>query len=255
MIASLPMYDPPPLHAANDRLWGLIRSALADRGIAAPPRLTRGGDLWDHWLDPGLVLSQTCGLPFRSRLHDRVVLIGTPDYGLPGCPPGYYRSVLVARADDPRSDWAAFSGARFAFNDALSESGWAGPQRAAAAAGVDLVPVGPTGAHRASALAVAEGRADHAGIDAQTWRILTRTDDWTGRLRVVAETPAAPGLPLIGAAGTDPAPLRAAVAEAIAALHAADRAATGLRGIVAIPAAAYLALPLPSAPAPAGRSG
>ncbi|MFN7224061.1 MAG: hypothetical protein ACK4MS_08580, partial [Paracoccaceae bacterium] len=103
MIASLGMYDRPETSAANDALWALIRDALRDRGRDAPQALTRGeAACWPAWQAPDLVLSQTCGLPFRSRLHDHVTLIGTPDYGVEGCAPGYYRSVLIARSDDPR---------------------------------------------------------------------------------------------------------------------------------------------------------
>ena len=98
MIAALPMYDRPETASANDRLWALIHEALGE----GPKHLTREGDLWDIWTAPDLLLAQTCGLPYRARLHDRVTLVGTPDYGLPDLPAGYYQSVLIARADGPR---------------------------------------------------------------------------------------------------------------------------------------------------------
>ncbi|MFN3646541.1 MAG: hypothetical protein ACK4S2_08505, partial [Gemmobacter sp.] len=70
MQASLPMYDRPEVQAANDRLWAGIRDRLRAAGLAAPETLVRGRwPLWDHWTAPDLVLSQTCGLPYRSRLH------------------------------------------------------------------------------------------------------------------------------------------------------------------------------------------
>jgi ABC-type phosphate/phosphonate transport system substrate-binding protein len=247
MIASLPMYDWPGVAGANDRLWSRMRDALRDAGIAAPEALTRGGDLWDHWRAPDLVLSQTCGLPYRARLHGRVTLVATPDYGVEGCPPGHYCSVVVARADDSRTGLAAFAGARLAVNDPLSQSGWGAV--AADAAALGLVPVGPTGGHRFSALAVAEGRADLAAIDAVTWRSVTRFEPWSARLRPVARTAPTPGLPWIAAAGADAAAMRAALIPAIAALAPEDRAALGLRGLVAIPAADYLAHPVPPEPA------
>ena len=93
MIASLSMYDRPETAAANDRLWGRIREILG----FGPAQLDRETPDWDAWLDEGLLLSQTCGLPYRSRLHDKVQLIATPDYGLDGAAPGYYYSVFVAR--------------------------------------------------------------------------------------------------------------------------------------------------------------
>jgi hypothetical protein len=246
VIASLPMYDRPATAGANDRLWAAIRDRLRAAGLGAPEALTRGGDLWDHWLAPDLVLSQTCGLPYRSRLHDRVVLVGTPDYGLPDCPPGYYRSVLVARPDDPRQRAEDFAGARIAVNGLESQSGWAAPlcdAPALASAGVVV-----TGAHDASVVAVAEGRVDLAAIDGITWRLLG-AEGATAGVRIIGMTEPTPGLPLIAAAGSDADLLHDAFAGAVAVLAPADRAATGLRGLVRIPAAAYLALPTPALPA------
>jgi ABC-type phosphate/phosphonate transport system substrate-binding protein len=249
MIASLPMYDRAETAAANDRLWAAIRDRMRAAGIAAPEHLTRGGaDLMAEWLSPDLVLSQTCGLPYRARLHRRVALIGTPDYGVEGCAPGQYRSVFVARADDPREGLAAFDGAGFAYNDGLSQSGWAAPQTHAAALGIRLRPVLRTGGHRLSADAVAEGRAEIAALDAVTWSMIRRWDAVASRLRVVALTDPSPGLPLIACAGTVDAMLHALIADAIAALTQADRDATGLRGLAMIPAEAYLAVPTPPAP-------
>ena len=96
MIAALPMYDLPPMQAANDRYWSGIRDRLRGMGVAAPQTLARGmDDLWGVWQDPGLVLAQTCGYPFRARLHGHVTLIGTPDFAVSGCAPGYYCSVFV----------------------------------------------------------------------------------------------------------------------------------------------------------------
>ncbi len=248
MIAALPMYDLPRMQPANDRYWSAIRDRLRAAGVAAPPALTRGDDLWDIWLDPGLVLAQTCGYPFRARLHGKVTLIGTPDFAVPGCAPGYYRSVFVVSADDPRSDLGAFAPARFAYNEPLSQSGWAAPRTHAQSLGITLTPALETGAHRLSALAVAQGRADIAAIDAVTWRFLQRDDPGMSALRVLAQTDPTPGLPYIAAAGADAAALFAAIDGAIRDLSPDDREVLGLRGLVAIPAAAYLAVPIPPAP-------
>jgi ABC-type phosphate/phosphonate transport system substrate-binding protein len=247
MIAALGMYDLGEAALANDRLWSLIRDGLRGAGMVAPDALTRGDLAYlSGWLSPDLVLAQTCGRPFRDVLHDKVTLVGTPDYGLPGCAPGYYRSVFVVRADDPRWALGDFARARFAFNDPMSQSGWAGPMDFAPY----LTPALQTGGHRASAQAVAEGVADVAALDAVTWGMLQRNlPELAVHLRVVDETPPAPGLPLISAQGADAARIFSVVSGAIAALAPGDRAALSLRGLVQIPVSAYLALP-PAAPAP-----
>jgi ABC-type phosphate/phosphonate transport system substrate-binding protein len=249
MIASLGMYDFGPTQAANDRLWALIREGLRARGSSAPDTLTRGeAAYWDAWTSPDLILSQTCGYPFRARLQGRVTYVGTPDYGVEGAFPGFYRSVFVARADDPRRTLAAFDGAGFAYNEALSQSGWAAPQVHAAGVGLKLPPVLQTGGHRLSAKAVAEGRADIASLDAVTHALMQGVDPVAKRLRVVDVTAPTPGLPLITALDRDPEPIFEAVAEAIAALTPNDRATLRLKGLVRIPIAKYLSVPNPPPP-------
>lgn len=252
-VASLPMYDRPELRGATDRYWALIRDGLAARGIAAPKALLRDeAPLIAHWESADLILSQTCGFPYRARLHGRVQLVGTPDFGNEGCAPGYYRSVLIARAEDPRTDFAAFDGAALAYNEGLSQSGWAAPIHQAAKAGIRLRPGPETGAHRASVRAVAEGRADLAAIDALTWALVSEFDD-VSAVRVIGATDPTPALPYITAPGQDAGAIHDAVAGAIAALDPADRAALRLRGIVKIPASAYLAVPIPPSPAQIGQ--
>lgn len=249
MIASLGMYDFGPAQGANDRLWALIRTGLLGRGIAAPEVLTRGEHAyWDAWTAPDLVLSQTCGYPFRARLHHRVTYVGTPDYGVEGCPPGYYRSVFVARADDPRRDLAAFDGARLAYNEPMSQSGWAAPQTHAAKLGISLLPGVQTGGHRLSARAVIEGRADLAALDAVTHALLCALDADIAALRVVGRTDPTPGLPFITARGQDPAPIHDAVSEAVAALSPDDRAVLRLKGFLRLPVQDYLDVPDPPSP-------
>lgn len=249
MIAALPMYDRPEIRAVTDRYWQLIRAALARRSIDAPASLRRGdAELMPQWTDPDLLLSQTCGFPFRAKLHDKVTLIGTPDFGVEGCAPGYYRSVLIARRDDPRGTLAAFDGTAIAYNDALSQSGWAAPQNHAAKLGLTFPAGVQTGSHAASLAAVATGHADLAALDAVTWSLLSEYDPKAASVHVIALTDPAPGLPYITAQGRDSAPVFDAIAEAIAQLDPRERAALRLNGIVYIPAETYLAVPTPPAP-------
>ena len=251
MIASLGMYDLGPAAAANDRLWAGVRDRLRAAGHAAPDNLTRGeGAYWQAWEAHDLTLSQTCGYPFRARLHDRVTYIATPDYGVEDCPPGYYCSVFIARKDDPRQSLAEFDHAAFAYNEDLSQSGWAAPQSHAASLGLHLPPAVQTGGHRLSARAVAEGLAEIAALDAVTWALMQADDPIVAALKPVARTEPTPGLPFITAKGTDPAPLFDALTAAIKAMSPQDRATLHLNGLTRIPLAAYLAVPNPPAPRP-----
>ena len=149
MIASLPMYDRPENAAAHDALWAALAPALRARGVAAPEGLNRDIGLWEGWTAPDLVLGQTCGLPFRTRLHDKVTLIASFDYALPDTPPGHYRSLFVTRRDEAGDGIADFAERRFAYNQPDSHSGWAAPQLSAAAAGFRFAPTLETGGHRA----------------------------------------------------------------------------------------------------------
>ena len=242
MIAALPMYDREETRAATDRLWAAVARRLRAGGTDAPEALTRGADVWQVWRAPDLVLAQTCGLPYRARLKDDVALVATPDYALPGCPPGHYCSVVVAR---PR---AVPERPVLAYNEGLSQSGWAAALDWAGEQGLRFGGLLRTGAHAASIAAVAEGRADLAAIDAQTWRLARRHGAVPEGLREIARTDPVPGLPLIAAAGRDPARLAEAVRAAIAALAPPDREALALAGLVRIPPEAYLALPIPPSP-------
>ncbi|MDX2485827.1 MAG: PhnD/SsuA/transferrin family substrate-binding protein [Pseudodonghicola sp.] len=244
MIAWLGMYDMAPLRAANDRYWSAIRSALG----YGPRTLNRDGDAWAVWQSPALLLAQTCGLPYRSQLHREVTLVATPDYGLPGCPPGHYTSVIVVRQEAQGDSPEAFADGTLAYGEALSQSGWAAPATFFAARGLRFDRLLHTGAHAASVHAVAAGRADIAGIDALTWELLRAYDPVAARLRVIATTAPTPALPYITAAGRDPAPLRRALRQAVASLSAADRATLHLRGIKTLPASAYLSVPTPPSP-------
>ncbi len=248
MIASLAMYDWPQVRSEHDRLWTLIRDALADEKIAAPEVLTRDGSLWDIWESPELILGQTCGMPYRTRLHGQVELVGTPDYALPDARPGHYYSVFVTRSDEP-GDVVDFIDRTLAFNGQDSQSGWAAPQNQMAKLGLRFTHTRHTGAHRDSARAVASRKADIAAIDAVSWHLIaSHMPELAGKLRVITHTDPTPGLPLITAKGRDASALARAAAAAIAALSVADRAALGLGGIVEIPASAYLGVPTPPPP-------
>ncbi|MFK7880094.1 phosphate/phosphite/phosphonate ABC transporter substrate-binding protein [Roseobacter sp.] len=244
MIASLPMYDTATTQGANDRFWTLIRNQLG----YGPQELDRTSDLQSTWTDPKLLLSQTCGLPYRSRLHGRVALVGTPDYGVRGCPPGYYKSYIVVRKSDPRRHLEAFKGARLARNDIGSQSGWAAVEGHLKDHDMGFSfrnNVLDTGSHATSSLAVISGGADIASIDAVTWTLLKRETSISGHLRVLLSTRPTPGLPLISKLGNNTDNLFRAVTCAINTLTRRDKARLLVKDLIAIPADTYLAEPLP----------
>ena len=249
MIASLPMYACPSNRAAHDALWALIRDGLRDRGLDAPEALDHHIAYDAVWARSDLVLGHICNLPLRARFAGRVTVIGASDYGLPGCAPGYYTSLFVARPDGPDSlsDPAAQV---FACNDLLSQSGYG----AAVDAGLPGMRVCLTGSHRGSIAAVAAGKADLASIDAQIWRTVLAEMPEAQGLRVIGQSAATPGMTFITRAGQDPAPYLAAITDAIGGLAPSDKALLDLRGIAQLPQMAYhFALPLwPEVATPTG---
>lgn len=244
MIAHLGMYDRPETAAANDRFWTLIRKHLGH----GPEQLTSSASFWQVWKSPDLLLSQTCGFPFRTRLYGEVELAGTPDYGLPGCPPGYYNSVFVVRTADAGQPLSAFAGCHFAYNEGLSQSGWAAPMVHLHDSGILPGTLVETGSHQLSAKAVAEGRADFAALDALTWEMTKKYDGFAAGLREIERTKPTPALPYITALGSDAAALFSAIESAIRGLDEDTRSVLHLNGLVQIPAADYLAVPTPPGP-------
>ncbi|MDF3415385.1 PhnD/SsuA/transferrin family substrate-binding protein [Sulfitobacter sp. M57] len=245
MTASLMMYARPELEAANNAYWAALREALSARGIDTPAKLDNARDTYDLWLSPDLVFSQTCGMPYRTRLADHVTLIGTPDFALEGCPAGFYNSVVVVRANDSRETPEAFADARFVFNQACSQSGFAAAYFWAREHGFWFNNRRASGGHVQSARMVADGAGDIAVLDAQTWRLIQRFDRFAKALRVIDTTAPTPGLPYIAAKDADQQVMFNAVSEAIAQLDSAHRTALDLKGLIAIPQTAYLAVENP----------
>ena len=247
MIAALPMYDMPSTRAAHDRLWTCIRAELAAEGIAAPPTLCRVLSPWEGWTHPGLVLGQICGLPLRSLLADRLTVIGAFDYALPDTPPGHYHSLFVSRRGAPRA-LDSYRNAILAYNEALSHSGWAAAQLAAARAGFRFTRHVETGGHLQSVQAVAAGRGDIAAVDAISWRTIRVVEPAAGALQVIGRTASAPGQALVTRAGRDPAPFARALVRAVEALPDATRRVLGIAGFVPLGKADWLAVPTPPGP-------
>ena len=232
------MYDVPANRAAHRRLWQSLQDHLPNAPNFTPP----SEDFMVDWLNPELYLSQTCSLPYRAALHGQVQLIATPDNQIPNCPPGYYCSVLLARQGAVPN--LAANDFTLAYNEPLSQSGWAAPQSIGLTGATAL----QTGGHAASARAVLEGRADLAAVDALTWHFLTRDWDKAAGLVVCATTPATPTLPYITALSQNAAALREALRQAILSIGPKDQQTLQIFDLVEINAETYLQLPLPPAP-------
>lgn len=250
-VASLGMYDPPAVHAANDALW----AAIADRLIASgardvPSLLDRTRTLPDIWDDPALLLAQCCGYPLATTWQGRLRYVATPRYAVTGCEGSDYRSRIVIRRDDPARSIADLRGREAVINDRSSNSGM-NMFRALLAPLAGGRPffssVTETGSHAESARMVARGAADIAAIDAVTHAHLLRDEpDTVRRLRTIGWTNASPGLPLVTSVTTTPrglALLRRALrqVEEDAAL-APVRAALLLDGFDILPPARYRTL-------------
>ena len=61
MISSLRMYEFPELQNSLDNYWNLIHNELLSNDINSPLSLDTSSNEQQVWLDPNLVLAQTCG--------------------------------------------------------------------------------------------------------------------------------------------------------------------------------------------------
>lgn len=231
------MYAHPALTGAVAAWWEGLRGHLAVAGLAGVPEaLTEPGDLTAHWRDPRLLLSQTCGRPYRHALADAVQIVATPCYAAAGCDGADYRSFLVVRADDGAQSPADLAGRTVAVNAWDSHSGDTALRCMVAAATAPGEPffarARVTGSHRASLVAVAASETDCAAVDSVVWAIVGRHEpDIAGALRVIAESDAVPGLPLVSALAT-PADDMVRLRDGLAAAFADDALADTRRALL-----------------------
>ncbi len=243
MVVSLPMYDWLEVRPVLDALWTDIATRLHVAGITAPTVLRHNSDYRAAWLDPGLLLSQTCGYPFASTLRGRVQLVATPHYAVSGCNGPNYCSMIIARRG--AAALGQWPGGIAAVNSGDSQSGFWALRAALAEAGCPAPSrLIETGSHRASLHAVANGTAGIAAIDAVCWAMAAAHEAATVvELDVIGQSPSAPGLPFITSAATPPAlltALRQALADALAGpAGEVCRTSLFLSGLSVLPDAAY----------------
>ncbi len=235
------MYDWPEVRPSWDRLWALARNILRARDIPAPERLTHVEDYQPIWTSLELVVGQTCGWPFISRLSDQVMPFARFDFALPDLAPGQYQSVFLARephrfeALSEIGKWIRAEASVIAVNDLNSQSGYRVlgecfnqvyeiPQE-----GLVL-----SGSHRNSIQMLASGQADLCAVDAVSWRLALAHEPAAQEVHIAGRSNPIPGLPLITARGLgiDPQELNTALRFAIDELQADDRECLGLHGLV-----------------------
>ncbi|HET6469838.1 MAG TPA: PhnD/SsuA/transferrin family substrate-binding protein [Geminicoccaceae bacterium] len=247
MIAALPMYDWPELRDATDAWWAGLARALRAAGVRdVPDRLSRGEPA-GFWNDPRLLFGQTCGLPLVRHHADRLRVLATPCYGVPGCAGPTYSSLILVRADSPFQRPEDLEGEVAAYSEPTSLSGHLALRLVFAAyarGGRFFGRALATGSHAASMTAVHEGRADVCAVDCVSFAIAAHhRPALTSDLRHIASSPPAPALPWVTSAIRTPdqtdrlrAGLRAALADP--ALDEA-RAALFITGAELLPEDAY----------------
>ena len=252
MIASLRMYEWPEMRRSLNKYWQLIKYELLESGLSAPESLDLMLNEKDAWMHPNLVLGQTCGMPYRKFLYNKVSLIGTPNFGIMGCPAGYYNSVFITNIQDNRSDLIEFKNSVFAYNMENSQSGLAAAFDHTQKIGFWFSNRLISGGHTKSSKLVANGQAAIACLDSVSWRLLQRYSLIGEKLKVIAETKPSPGLPYISAIGYNSKIHFYAIKRAIKNLDMIDKKVLGIIDLEWISKDTYLEVSNPPSSATYG---
>lgn len=231
MIAELPMYVAPTQVLQASERW--LAHTLRVLGIGHRQRDDE--PLEQLWLNPRLLIGQTCGYPLVTRLKDRVRVIGRPCFDLPDAQGGEHCSLLVVHHQASWQHLADLRGSHAAVNGEDSNSGMNLLRHAVAPLARDgrfFARVSISGSHRESLRRVAAGQADLAAIDSVTFAYLKRFAPQTvAQVRVLGRTVNSPTLPYISAHNDVP------VAELLDALNSglrSDPEVTDTLGIVQV---------------------
>lgn len=248
---SLPMYDLPGLQATWDDWWRGMCRTMARSGVTGlEAGLTRYAGLMDHWRDPSMRLSQTCGYPYKLGLERDWRLVATPVYDVARCDGPRYRNIVLVRCDDEAQDLADLRGRRVAFNSEDSHSGYNSLRwmiAPLAERGRFFGDAVQSGGHLASIKALAAGAVDCCSVDCVTFALIVKHSITpTGVLRVLAEGPLVPGLPFVAPRSMleeEVRALRAALIQAAARPELAElNASLLLAGFADLPESGYAAI-------------
>lgn len=242
-VAALTMYvEPAEVRDAYRQLAEAVALRLGATLESAPEELPA---LWSH---PELLLAQTCGYPWATRLRGQVRLVAAPRYRFEGCNEAEHCAfILVPDALDVAS-LADLRGKRVALNGLDSNSGMNLLRLAVAPLaerGRFFGEVIVSESHANSLALLQQGHADVAAVDAVTYGYLQRAQpERVAGLRLLQRTRPSPALPFITAASRSDAEveaLRGALSDSLAADPAlAERLA--IEGFTAVDEATYLPL-------------
>ncbi len=213
--AALPMYDLPECAEENRAYWQSIQDGLRRKGFEGAVTYIRpsiGEGPSDLLTQPNLLMSQTCWGPISRGVTPPLTILAQPDYsGYFGGSGPQYRSAIIATGAGnhvpPPKDASAelpieqLRSARFAYNDDTSLSGML------ALAG-DIADTTGTdapfyrekiasGGHRQSIQMVANGDADTAAVDCQTWALASAYEPAAADVHIIGWTSLRMGLPYV----------------------------------------------------------
>ncbi|WP_395451035.1 phosphate/phosphite/phosphonate ABC transporter substrate-binding protein [Aminobacter sp. UC22_36] len=207
------------LPAVPDGIRDASGKVIAPDPATLPPEELDLPTLWRH---PQLLFGQTCWGPMETTgLAAQVRVIGQPNYDrIEGGRGELYSSAIVVRRGSVTADHAhapdgdaplipldLIRDKRLAFNSHDSMSGFIGISRDLAAMGEGLRIFSErieSGGHRASIVSIAEGRADVAAIDCQSWALAQRFEPAARDVVVIGWTAKRKGLPYITGLNTPP---------------------------------------------------
>jgi len=242
-VAALTMYvEPVEVRDAYRQLAEAVALRLGATLEPAPEELPA---LWTH---PELLLAQTCGYPWATRLRGQVRLVAAPRYIFDGCVDAEHCAFILVSETLDASSLADLRGKRVALNGLDSNTGMNLLRHAVAPLaerGRFFGEVIVSESHANSLALLQQGHADVAAVDAVTYGYLQRAEpERVAGLRLLQRTRLSPTLPFITAASRSDAEveaLRAALGDSLAA-DPALAAILALAGFAAVDEATYLPL-------------
>ena len=242
-VAALTMYvEPAEVRAAYRQLADAVARRLDVELAPAPEELPT---LWSH---PDLLLAQTCGYPWATRLRGQVRLVAAPRYDFEGCAGAEHCAFILVPETLEAESLADLRGKRVALNGLDSNTGMNLLRHAVAPLaerGRFFGEVIVSESHANSLALLQQGHADVAAVDAVTYGYLRRAQpERVDGLCLLQRTRPSPTLPFITAVSRSDAEvdaLRAALNDSLAA-DPELASVLAIEGFTAVDDATYLPL-------------